>query len=181
MGDVWRPIRREDRLSSLTDQGLSDNLRCDAAAVKVRRDLILIWLCGLALLAGVIALSWNGNPYWMDAGGYASIIAADGWVVHPPGHILFVAAARLLHASAFADCVVSASVTSTFPGNPKVSCQPLEVASVFANSYTALQLLTLLLTLAGMLSLYRLLREVLDSRQSSLLVFVFLRCLGFRC
>ena len=118
----------------------------------MRTTLILIWLCGLALLAGVIALSWNSNPYWMDAGGYAAILAADRWVVHPPGHILFVAAGRLLHAVGFADCVVSAGMPNAFHGNPEGLCRPPEVAIVFANSYTTLQVLTLLLTLAGMLS-----------------------------
>jgi hypothetical protein len=109
----------------------------------VRRPLILIWLGVLALLAGTIALSWSGTPYWMDAEEYSLAVAAGRWVVHPPGHIFFVAVARLLYGLGF------------------------------ANSYAALQLLTLLLTLAGMLLLYRLLREAVGPLQSSLLVFTF--------
>jgi hypothetical protein len=109
----------------------------------VKKSLILIWACGLALLAGVIALSWNGSPYWMDARAYTLSVADGRWVVHPPGHIFFVALGRLLHVVGFKD------------------------------SYTALQVLTLLLTLGGMLVLYRLLREVVGPLQSSLLVFAF--------
>jgi hypothetical protein len=103
----------------------------------------LIWLCGLALLAGAIALSWSSKPYWMDAEDYARSVAKGRWVVHPPGYIFFVAVGRLLYAFGFAD------------------------------SYTVLQALTLLFTLGGMLLLYRLLREVVGPLQSSLLVFTF--------
>ena len=108
-----------------------------------RTALVLLWSCGLALLAAVIALSWNSKPYWMDAHIYARSVAEGRWVVHPPGHLLFVAAGRLL---------------STFG---------------FADSYSALQVLTLLSTLGGMLVLYRLLREVISPLQSSLLVLAF--------
>ena len=113
------------------------------SARQMKRALILIWSCGLALLAGVIALSWNSKPYWMDAEEYAVTVADGRWVVHPPGHIFFVAVGRLLYACGF------------------------------ANSYTALQVLTLLLTLGGMLLLYRLLREVVGPLQSSVLAFTF--------
>ncbi|HEX7597269.1 MAG TPA: hypothetical protein VF518_03580, partial [Polyangia bacterium] len=95
------------------------------------------------MFAGVVALSWNGTPYWMDAEEYALSVAEGRWVVHPPGHIFFVAVGRLLYASGF------------------------------ASSYTALQVLTLAFTLGGMLLLYRLLREVVAPLQSSLLVFAF--------
>jgi hypothetical protein len=110
-------------------------------ARPLRRNLILLWGCGLALLAGTIALSWSGRPYWMDAEEYALSVARGRWVVHPPGHLFFVAVARLLHACGFGD------------------------------AYAALQVLTLLFTLGGMLLLYRLLREILGPLQASLLVF----------
>ena len=110
---------------------------------QVRIGLILIWLCGLVLLAVVIALSWNSKPYWMDAEEYALSVAQGRWVVHPPGHIFFVATARLFYALGV------------------------------ANPYIALQMLTLSSTLGGMLLLYWLLREVVGSLQSSLLVFAF--------
>ena len=107
------------------------------------RSLILIWLCGLALLAGAIALSWNGKPYWMDADEYTWSVTHGRWVVHPPGYLFFVAVGRLLYAFGFAD------------------------------SYAALQVLTLMLTLGGMLLLDRLLREAVGPLQSALLVFAF--------
>jgi hypothetical protein len=113
------------------------------AARRVRRFLILIWLCGLALLAGAIVLSWNSKPYWMDAEDYAWSVAKGRWVVHPPGYIFFVAMGRLLYALGFAD------------------------------AYTALQVLTLLFTLGGMVLLYRLVREVVGPLQSSVLVLAF--------
>lgn len=109
----------------------------------MERALLLIWSCGLALLAGVIALSWNSAPYWMDAEEYALSVARGRWVVHPPGHLFFVALGRLLYAFGFGD------------------------------AYTALQVLTLLCTLGGMLLLYRLLREVVGPLESSLLGFTF--------
>lgn len=113
------------------------------AARRTRRALVSIWLCGLALLAGAIALSWNGEPYWMDAEDYARSVATGRWVVHPPGYLFFVAAGRLLYALGFAD------------------------------AHTALQVLTLLCTLGGMLVLYRLLRVAVGPLPSSLLVFTF--------
>jgi hypothetical protein len=128
---------------ALAASGVAERKLPAPSARQVRRSLILIWLCGLALLAGVIALSWNSKPYWMDAEEYAQSVIRGRWVVHPPGHIFFVAVARLLYAFGFAD------------------------------SYTALQVLTLLSTLGGMLLLYRLLREVVGPLQSSLLVLTF--------
>jgi hypothetical protein len=113
------------------------------SVAQVRRPLILIWSCGLALLAGAVALSWSKAPYWMDAEEYASTVAQGRWVVHPPGHILFVTVARLLYALGF------------------------------ANAHLALQVLTLLSTLAGMLLLYRLLREMVAPLQASLLATTF--------
>jgi hypothetical protein len=110
---------------------------------QVRRSLILLWLGGLGLLGGAVALSWNSSPYWMDAEEFALAVAGGRWVVHPPGHLLFVAAGRLCYALGFAE------------------------------SYAALQVLTLLLTLGGMLALYRLLREMIGPVESSLLVFTF--------
>jgi hypothetical protein len=110
---------------------------------REKKALFLIWSCGLALLAAIIALSWNGAPYWMDAEEYTLSVARGRWVVHPPGYLFFVALGRLVHAFGFAD------------------------------AYTALQVLTLLLTLGGMLLLYRLLREAVSPLESSLLVFTF--------
>jgi hypothetical protein len=79
----------------------------------------------------------------MDAEEYALTVGQGRWVVHPPGHILFVVLARLLYACGFAE------------------------------PYLALQVLALLLTAGGMVVLYRLLREVLGPRQSSILVLTF--------
>jgi hypothetical protein len=113
------------------------------AARQVRRSLTLIWLGGLGLFGGAIAHSWNSSPYWMDAEEYALTIAGGRWVVHPPGHLFFVAAGRLLYAFGFPE------------------------------PFAALQVLTLLLTLGGMLALYRLLREVVGPVESTLLVLAF--------
>lgn len=95
------------------------------------------------MLAAVIALSWNSNPYWMDADQYALFLSIGRWAVHPPGYILFMALARLLYGLGF------------------------------ASPYGTLQILTLAMTLAGMLLLYRLLRKVIGPLQASILVFTF--------
>jgi hypothetical protein len=108
-----------------------------------RRALVLVWGGGLALLAGVIALSWSSTPYWMDAEEYALSVSQGRWVVHPPGHIFFVAAGRLVHALGLADAFVT------------------------------LQALTLLSTAGGLVLLYRLLRESVGPLQSSLLALAF--------
>lgn len=139
----------------------------------MRKTLALIWSCGLALLAGVIALTWSPKPYWMDAGGYALVVAARRWVVHPPGYILFVALGRLLFSLAYADCVLPTGAGLVFVHQPTASCQPSDWEAALGHAYIVLQLLTLLFTLSGMLLLYRLLREVVGPLQSSLLAFVF--------
>jgi hypothetical protein len=108
-----------------------------------RRALVLVWTSGLALLAGSIALSWNSHPYWMDAEEYALFLGLGRWAVHPPGYILFMASGRLLYALGW------------------------------TNPYASLQVLTLGMTLGGMLVLYRLLRLVVGPVPSSILVFTF--------
>jgi hypothetical protein len=140
---------------------------------NVKRRLILIWSCGLTLLACVIALSWSNQPYWMDAGGYALVVAAHRWVVHPPGHILFVVVGRLLHSLVFADCVLPTGSGVAFIPDPTASCTLAEWQIALGHAYTVLQVFTLILTLGAILLLYRLLREVIGPVQSSLLAFVF--------
>ena len=139
----------------------------------MRKTLILIWSCGLALVIGAIALSWNSKPYWMDADGYALVVAAHRWVIHPPGHILFVALGRLLFALAFADCVLPTGSGVVFIHQPTSFCEPSQWAIALEHAHFTLQVLTLLSTLGGTLLLYRLLREVVGPVQSSLLAFVF--------
>ena len=80
---------------------------------------------------------------------------------------------RLLYAARFADCVAPLGAGVVFIQPPTSSCSPSEWAIALAHAYTALQVLTLLSTLGGMLLLYRMLREVVGPVQSSLLVFVF--------
>jgi len=122
--------------SAVSDQTL-------ARVTDVRKTVVSIWISGLSVLAATIALSWNGNPYWMDSKTYARCVAEGGWVVHPPGYLFFLALGRLLYSLGFVD------------------------------SYRALQVLTLLLTVGGALMLFRLLREVIDPVESSLLTFAF--------
>lgn len=110
---------------------------------RQRRAVLLVWAGGLAVLATVVALSWSGQPYWMDADEYALFLSLGRWAVHPPGYLLFMALARLLYACGF------------------------------ASPYGTLQVLTLAMTLAGMLMLFRLLRQVLGPLPASVLVFTF--------
>lgn len=108
-----------------------------------RRAVALVWTGGLALFAGIVALTWNPHPYWMDADEYALFLGLGRWAVHPPGYLLFMVLGRLLFALGL------------------------------ASPYGTLQILTLALTAAGMLLLYRLLRLVVRPLQASILVFTF--------
>ena len=110
---------------------------------ELRNPLLLVWSCGLAILAGAIALSWNSAPYWMDSKIYARSVAEGHWVVHPPGHLFFVAAGRLVYGCGFAD------------------------------PYAALQVLTMSFTLGGVVLLYLLFRELLSPLRSSILAITF--------
>ncbi len=125
-------------LSDLARTGL------DELSPRVQTRLVtLVWTGGLALFAGIVALTWNPHPYWMDADEYSLFLGLGRWAVHPPGYLLFMALGRLL------------------------------LALGLASPYGTLQILTLALTLAGMLLLYRLLRLVVRPLQASILVFTF--------
>lgn len=58
---------------------------------------------GIVVLAGLwlmlVSLSWSSQPYWPDAAGYASHVAGNRWVAHPPGYPFFVWLGHGLHAA----------------------------------------------------------------------------------
>ena len=129
--------------SHLATRASAHPMAAERPLAQVRRSLVLIWSCGMALVAASIALSWNGTPYWMDSTIYARSVAEGGWAIHPPGHLFFVTAGRLLYACGYAD------------------------------AYTALQVLTMLFTLGGVVLLYWLLRELVGPLESSILAVTF--------
>lgn len=73
--------------------------------------LFLVWI-------GTEYRAWSPSPYWPDAGGYASHVAENRWVAHPPGYPFFVWLGHGFHTLGFSAyrAVQAASVVLALAG-----------------------------------------------------------------